>query len=77
MQNLSAQSTWFILSLPCASKRLSANPLLQRETRFKPLFCLWGSKVPQEQKQALRKRLAWNYLYKFALLSKGWQNVTL
>ena len=56
--------TKIVLSLPVSSKSLLANNHSQRETRFKPIFCLQGRKVPQEQKQAARERLPGKNVYK-------------
>ena len=53
-----------VLSLPVSSKCLLANNHSQRETQFKPIFCLQGRKVPQEQKQAARERLPGKNVYK-------------
>jgi hypothetical protein len=63
-QNLSTQHSTLVFSLLFVKKHLLAKPRFQREIRFKPLFFLWGSKVPQKQKQAVRKRAHRKYIYK-------------
>ncbi len=46
-----------VLSMLSVRKFVLGNCLPKGETRFKALFCVWGRKVPQKQKQALRRRL--------------------
>jgi hypothetical protein len=64
----------FVLSLPVSPKRLLANNHSERETRFKPIFCLQGRKVPQEKKQAARERLPGKNVYKNRRPRRGEDN---
>ena len=76
MQYLPFQPSLLVLSLHLRSKRLFANPRFQRETRFKPLFHVWGRKVPPKEKQALKTRVAGKYFDKQAV-SKAYGNLTV
>ena len=65
-RHLSFRPFLLVLSLHLPSKRLFANHRFQRKTRFKPLFYVWGRKVPPKEKQALKTRVAGKYFDKQA-----------